>query len=122
MSDYNVRLGAYGENLAAAFLARRGYKIIDRNFRTRSGELDLIAAKGDELLFIEVKTRTAVTFGFPELAVDRLKNGRLQKTIGIYLDSRRIQAYPRLDIISVEIDRAAGKARIRWIKDIGNDS
>ena len=79
MSDYNRRLGQYGENLAAEFLIRRGCRIIDQNFATPYGELDLIATNGDEILFIEVKTRTNVTYGYPEIAVDTKKLNHLQK-------------------------------------------
>lgn len=118
MSDYKKRLGAYGENLAADFLIRRGYKIIDRNFTTDFGEIDLIAYKGDELLFVEVKTRTASSFGYPELAVDWRKIKHLFKAAKIYLNQKNYNNFWRLDVISVEIDRATKTAKFRWINDI----
>jgi len=119
MSDYKKRLGAYGENLAADFLIRRGYNIIDRNFRTNFGEIDLIAAKGDELLFVEVKTRTASNFGYPELAVDWRKIKHLIKAAKIYLNLKNYQNFWRLDIISVEINKVKKTAKFRWINDVG---
>lgn len=117
MSDYNKRLGAYGEKLAGEFLARRGYKIIARNFQTKLGEIDLIVHKGDELLFVEVKTRTGSGNGFPETAVDWRKTSHLLKAAEIFLTQYSATAW-RLDIISVEIDRTAKSARIKWFKDI----
>lgn len=120
MSDYKKRLGAYGENLAGAFLIRRGYQIIDKNFRTNFGEIDLIAFKGDELLFVEVKTRTASNFGYPELAVDWRKIKHLIKAAKIYLSLKNYDNFWRLDIISVEIDKQNKTAKFRWINDAGN--
>jgi len=122
MSDYKKRLGAYGENLAGDFLGRRGYRIIGRNFRTNFGEIDLIALKGDELLFAEVKTRTASDFGYPELAVDRRKIRHLNQTAQIYMHAKNINMPWRVDIISVEIDRGRKTARFRWLKDVGGES
>lgn len=121
MSDYKKRLGAYGENLAANFLVRRGYKIIDRNFRTNFGEIDLIASKGDELLFVEVKTRTASSFGYPELSVDWRKIKHLIKAAKIYLNLKNYDNFWRLDIISVEIDKNKKTAKFRWINDVGGN-
>lgn len=120
MSDYKKRLGAYGENLAGAFLARRGCRIISKNFRTSFGEIDLIADAGDELLFVEVKTRTASDYGYPELAVDYRKISHLLKAAQIYLHLNPVKKFWRLDIISVEINKTIKTAKIRWLKDIGN--
>ncbi len=117
MSDYNKRLGAYGEKLAGDFLIRRGYGIISKNYLTKFGEIDLVVHKGDELLFVEVKTRTGSVSGYPETAVDRRKTAHLLKATETYLANRAPTAW-RLDIISVEIDRPAGRARIKWFKDI----
>ncbi len=113
MSDYNRRLGQYGENLAAEFLIRRGCRIIDQNFATPYGELDLIATNGDEILFIEVKTRTNVTYGYPEIAVDTKKLNHLQKAIRIYLEQHRLQMNWRLEIISIELNKLKKTAKIR---------
>lgn len=120
MSDYKKRLGAYGENLAGEFLIRRGYQIIDKNFRTNFGEIDLIASRSDELLFVEVKTRTASNFGYPELAVDWRKIKHLIKAAKIYLNLKNYDNFWRLDIISVEIDKQNKTAKFRWINDVGN--
>ncbi|MFA5020838.1 MAG: YraN family protein [Patescibacteria group bacterium] len=121
MSDYKQRLGAYGEDLAANFLAGKGCRIISRNFRTAYGEIDLIAQSGDELLFVEVKTRTASGYGYPELAVNRQKISHLAKAAEIYLNKTSRRSCWRLDIVSVEINKPAKLAKIRWFKDAGNN-
>ena len=121
MSDYKIRLGKYGENLAADFLIKRGYKIIDRNYQTVYGELDLIATNSDELLFVEVKTRTKSSYGFPELAVNREKVKHLMKAARVYLTYRKLTVVWQLDIISVEIDPLAKTAKIRRFQDIRLD-
>lgn len=118
MNDYKIRLGQYGENLAADFLIRRGFKIIDRNYQTTYGELDLIARNGDELLFVEVKTRTRSDFGYPEFAVNNKKISHLQKAAQIYLRQRGLSVVWQLDIVSVEIDKQNKTAKIRRFQDI----
>jgi len=118
MEGYKIRIGRYGENLAAQFLARNGVEIIDRNFYTRYGEIDLIARLGDEILFVEVKTRTGNDFGYPEEAVDSQKIKHLVKAIEIYLDNKRLSAFWRLDAISVEINTSRKTAKIRWFKNL----
>lgn len=121
MEGYRVKLGRYGENLAAEYLGRHGCRVIDRNFYTRYGEIDLIASCGDEILFCEVKTRTSSDCGYPEQAVDYYKARKLVKTIQIYLQNKRIDKFWRLDVISVEINREMKSAKIRWFKDIGRE-
>jgi putative endonuclease len=113
-----MRLGKYGENLAAQFLIRRGYEIVKRNYYTQFGEIDLIARLGDEILFAEVKTRTADKTGLPETAVDRHKLRHLQKAARIYLNDRGLNCFWRLDIISVELNRTTGTAKIKWFNNI----
>jgi len=119
MSDYKKRLGAYGENLAADFLIRKGCQILDRNFRASSGEIDLIATSGDELLFVEVKTRSDSVSGYPELAVDWQKVKKISQTARRYMLSRRLDSFWRVDIVSIEINRTKKSAKIVWFKNVG---
>jgi len=119
--DYKIRLGQYGETLAARFLERHGWRVTSRNFHTRFGEIDLIAEKPDEILFCEVKTRTSDDYGYPETAVDYFKVRRLMKAIGFYSQARRINKFWRLDIVSVEINRENKTAKFNWFKNIGEN-
>jgi putative endonuclease len=76
----HLRLGARGEKLACRFLRRRGYKVLYRNFRGRSGgEIDIVCRDKDTLVFVEVKTRTREDFGRPFDAVDRKKQKRIAR-------------------------------------------
>jgi len=118
MGDYKIRIGKYGEKIAAEFLARQGLKLLGKNYYTRYGEIDLIASSGDEILFVEVKTRTSNEFGYPEDAVDWIKVMHLNKAINIYLADKKIEKFWRLDVISVEVDVKNKKAKIKWFKDL----
>ena len=71
-------------------------KIIDKNFYTRYGEIDLIAKRGDEIFFIEVKTRTSIKYGYPETAVNRKKINHLLKAVHIYINIKKIKSFGEL--------------------------
>lgn len=93
-----------------------GYNIIDKNFHTRYGEIDLIAQNSDEILFVEVKTRTSVKYGYPEQAVDNKKIKHLLEAVKIYFKINNNSKFWRLDVISVELNNETPK--INWFKDI----
>jgi putative endonuclease len=103
MSDHRRTLGAHGEALAAAHLAREGYRIVGRNVRAQGVELDLVAAKGDLRVFVEVKTRRSRRLGLPEEAVDRRKRERLVRGAAAWMREHRVRAGSvRFDVIAVE--------------------
>ena len=83
-------LGRFGENQAAEYLRREGYRILDRNYRCGLGEIDIVARKGDSLRFVEVKTRTGFYYGSPAEAVDKNKQTHIRRVAEIYMRSRRI--------------------------------
>lgn len=114
--SHNSKIGKLGEDLATDFLKENGYKVIDRNFYTRYGEIDLIAQRGDEILFVEVKTRSSDKYGYPEQAVDYRKIKHLLLAIKIYFKVNNLSSFWRLDIISVELNTLTPK--IEWFKDI----
>ncbi len=102
MSDDRRTLGAEGEDRAAQYLARRGYRIAARNVRAGGVELDLVATRGPVIAFVEVKTRRTSRFGTPEEAVDAAKRARLVRGAAAWLreharGSRRI----RFDVVAV---------------------
>ena len=108
--DPRRRLGALGEQLAAEHLERLGYRIVGRNYRTRWGELDLIAHDGRLLAFVEVKTRRASGgAGSPFEAVDRRKQAQVRRIAAGWLTevSDRPRADDlRFDVIGVTVDGA----------------
>src|SRR2546428_9757385 len=89
-------LGAEGERVASRFLEARGYRILERNYRTRRGEIDLIAEDGRMLMFVEVKVRLDDRFGGPAAAITRAKHARLARLAQQYLVLRRGCDRPRL--------------------------
>jgi putative endonuclease len=99
---HNLALGAQGEELAAQFLRTAGLEIVERNWRCRYGELDLIARDADVTAFVEVKTRSGLGFGSPAEAVTFTKQQRIRRLALLWLDEqpgpwRRI----RFDVVSV---------------------
>ncbi|MFZ2529906.1 MAG: YraN family protein [Rhodococcus sp. (in: high G+C Gram-positive bacteria)] len=105
----NQQLGALGEDLAAEFLASIGMTVLERNWRCRYGELDLIARDGAVLVFVEVKTRTGLGYGSPAEAVTPAKADRIRRLAGLWLSEqetrwRRI----RVDVVTVLV--ADGRA------------
>jgi len=80
-------VGRQGESLAAAWYRDRGYQVVDRNWRTRSGELDLVALRHRTLVFCEVKARTTDAFGVPAEAVNRSKQVRLRRLAAQWMAS-----------------------------------
>jgi putative endonuclease len=104
------RLGALGEDAAAELLRGSGYRIVARNHRCRSGEIDVIAEKGDLLVFVEVRTRASRAFGGPEETVGARKQRRVIAAARDYLAQRRgPPKAARFDVIAV-VDGAQGPA------------
>ena len=103
MPDHRRTLGAQGEALAAAHLAREGYRIVGRNVRADGIELDLVAARGNLRVFVEVKTRRSRHLGLPEEAVDGRKRARLVRGAAAWLREHRVRTGSvRFDVIAVE--------------------
>jgi putative endonuclease len=94
-------LGNKGEKLAVKYLKKQGYKILERNFRTPFGEADIIAQDGDEVVFLEVKTRESYTFGLPAEAVTPEKQLRYQRIARLYWLATREEPNARFDVIEV---------------------
>ena len=97
----NIEIGKRGEEEAIRFLKSQGYKILERNLRSKIGEIDIIAKTKKEIVFIEVKTRSSEEFGFPSEAVDRRKISKLEKLALLYLQKKRIKLPFRFEILCV---------------------
>ncbi|MGH9321126.1 MAG: YraN family protein [Vicinamibacteria bacterium] len=95
-------LGARGESVAARELKRRGYEILERRWRCRIGEIDIVARDGETLVIVEVKARARADFGAPVNAVNREKRRRLERLARAYLKARRLQdVMVRFDAVGV---------------------
>jgi putative endonuclease len=109
--------GVKGEEEAARFLTRSGYAILDKNVRTRAGEIDLVAKEGKTLVFVEVKTRHDLVEGDPpQAAVQTRKQNRLAKLAHGYLKLKRLRQTPcRFDVVAVIFNDEGGVKAIRHI-------
>ena len=98
----NKSLGSRGEEAAALYLERHGYKILARNFRVPAGEIDIVAKTGDTLVFAEVKTRRSESCGRHAQAVDYRKQQKIIMTARWYLRQRHLDECPcRFDVLEV---------------------
>jgi putative endonuclease len=105
--------GIRGEALAASFLEKEGYEILERNYRFDRGEIDLIAKEGGDLVFVEVKARHTGDFGSPEEAVSTVKEETLKKTAEGYLFERRISNQScRFDVVAITYQGSRPAVRI----------
>lgn len=93
--------GAWGEAVAAAYLRRKGYRIVGQNFHTRFGEIDLIAQSGRFIVFVEVKTRKDDRYGAACEAVDAGKRKRLIATAEQWLQRNPTTLQPRFDVVEI---------------------
>lgn len=100
--DYRRRLGKTGEDRAAIFLQKCGYRILEKNYRCPLGEIDIIALDGSTLVFVEVKTRSSYRYGLPQEAVGYRKQAKLRQLADYYTKHRGIyDVNCRFDVISV---------------------
>jgi putative endonuclease len=100
----NRDTGALGEELAATFLVSRGYRILERNFRCKGGEVDIVARdpKDKSLVFVEVKTRRGISYGVPQLAVTPFKQRQISKASLTWLSKNRLHdSNARFDVIAI---------------------
>ena len=117
MKDPRRQLGDHGEDLAAAALKQQGYKILERNYVTPLGEIDLVARQGQVLVVVEGKTRKSTRFGSPQEAVSAAKQGRLRRLAEYYLKAKRLTGSPvRFDVVAIFL--SAGDApQVEIIQD-----
>jgi putative endonuclease len=103
--DHRQTLGISGENLACAELRRRGYAVLERRYRTRFGEIDIIVRDGRTIVFVEVKARLTGDFGGAAAAVTRWKQRRIRDMAVDYLSRHGLHECPcRFDVVAVDYD------------------
>ncbi len=117
MSKQNVNLGKRGEDLAVSLLSAGGYLILERNFRTKFGEIDIIAKDKGTFAFVEVKTRCSENFGLPLEAVSKAKQRKISKMAVAFLHEKNLLGVmARFDVISI-IYSADGEHEFELFKD-----
>ena len=111
MTDHRQTLGRDGEDLAVRELERRGYAILARRYRTRYGEIDIVAREGETIVFVEVKARATAEFGTAAEAITPWKQRRLASMAVDYLARQRLADRPcRFDVVA--IDDVGSEARV----------
>jgi len=114
-----LRRGQWGEEIAARHLAAQGYQILARNARTAYGEIDIVARQGAEVVFVEVKTRTTLAFGWPEEAVTPRKLSHIARAALAWLaEHPELDAPWRVDVIAVRLSPGDERVEIRHFEDV----
>lgn len=111
-------VGSHGEQIACDHLERKGYEILKRNWHCRYGEMDIIARRGEEILFVEVKTRRTGEYGSPEDALNHLKKRALVRTAVQYLGEDQYDIDWRIDCIAIEMDHLNRVVRLEHFESI----
>jgi putative endonuclease len=102
--EQNLTVGSQGEELAANFLRRLRYRILERNYRCRCGEIDIVARQGETVVFVEVKTRRSDRYGSPALSVTPFKQRQIARAAQTWLAANRLaDAAARFDVLSIRL-------------------
>ncbi len=116
MTEKRLALGKKGEEFAASFLKKEGYKIIEMNYRSPLGEIDIIAKESKTLVFVEVKTRRGISFGFPVESITKRKQAQIIKSAEYYLSEKKMRKMAaRIDVVSVL--ESTGQMKAELIKN-----
>ena len=112
-------LGNTGESIATSYLQRKGYRIIERNFKARYGEIDIICIYQNTLVFVEVKTRIGQEFGLPEESVTPRKLREVVKTAQYYLAAHTgLPENLRIDVIGIELNNCEDVVYFNHIENV----
>ncbi len=115
----NISVGRLGEEVATAFLTARGYRLLERNFRCKGGEVDIIARDpaDSSLVFVEVKARRGLSYGVPQLAVTPFKQRQISKAALTWLSKKRLHdTNARFDVIAILLDEG-GHHKVEHIQN-----
>lgn len=110
-------LGEWGEKAALRFLRREKYQILEKNFSSPLGEIDIIGKKGRAICFIEVKARSSSDYGPPEMAVTQQKQNKLRKAALSYLKMKKLEEDYRFDVVSILTNPEGKIKNIELIED-----
>ncbi|HUW21947.1 MAG TPA: YraN family protein [Candidatus Bathyarchaeia archaeon] len=113
------QLGKIGELAAVRYLRNKGYQIIERNYSSKYGEIDIIALEDGDLVFVEVKTRRGESFGLPEEAVDQRKIRHIKRAAFSYTDSHFPRSLGlRIDVVSVQLSPEERLENVRIFRNV----
>ena len=122
MKQFNLSKGTQGETIAADYLVKNGFKIIEKNFRTKWGEIDLIASKEGKLIFVEVKLKVGDRFGSPEEMIGYAKLRQVKRAAQLYLLTKKEIAAKyemyRIDAVCIVMNTSGDIERISHYENI----
>jgi putative endonuclease len=108
-----ITTGKEGEKIAAAYLKKNGYRIIETNFRCPIGEIDIVAKEKNDFVFVEVKTRKSIDLGYPEQAVGTRKQKKMSQLALWYLQERKIaDTNARFDVVAVTLELESNEVKL----------
>ena len=111
-------VGILGEKLARDFLKKRGYRILESNYRCPEGEMDIVARHKDSLVFVEVRTKRSLEFGSPEESITPTKMEKLRAVAAYYRQTHdNLPALWRIDVVAVQMDQKDKLLRIELIEN-----
>lgn len=117
--SHRQQLGKLGEETASVYLVRQGYRILQRNFKARYGELDIICMKGNILVFVEVKTRIGEAYGKPEESVTPRKLAEVIKTAQYFVQQHaHLPQALRIDVIGIQFDESQSLVYFNHIQNV----
>jgi len=113
MTKKRISLGKKGEEIAVSYLKSLEYRIIERNYKCKFGEIDIIASDKKTLSFVEVKTRSSLNYGHPYHGVDRRKQHQISKVALSYLNKNNLQNMDaRFDVLAIHISQEGEKVEL----------
>ena len=115
---YRQKIGKWGESQAEKYLIQKGLTVIDKNFRRHHGEIDLICLENENVVFVEVKTRTNENSGFPEDAVTEKKQKNISLVAEIFMEENPNFKKSRFDVIAISGNPKSKNISINWFKDV----
>jgi len=116
IKKHNRSTGASAEEIATAYLKRKGFTILERNFRNRFGEIDIIACEKGVLVFVEVKAKVGDQFGSPEEMISPGKLAKVRRMATVYMDGQEQQC--RIDVIAVVLDEEGKISRLTHYENV----
>ena len=110
--------GKLGEKLAQKFLKKKGYRILETDFRCRMGEIDIVAQQKDYLVFVEVRTKSSLDFGTPEESITQSKKEKIINSALTYISTHQnLPPLWRIDVVAIEVDQKGKTKRIELIEN-----
>ena len=117
--NHNQKIGKFGEEVAAEYLKKKGYKIMDLNYRYSNQEIDIIAKIKEKIVFFEVKTRTSAKMGRAEDNINRKKINNVKIALKAYLSHKGLNPeYAQIDFLAIDLDKNNNSAKIKHYFDI----